>query len=232
MELRRLLLRGAVGSLCATAAIAVYALLAGDFDETEGRILATTGAISAYGLIASPFPLLLERRRSSGVAYAGLSITVAAFLLALALIWVHWDEDGDEPWRAWIAITAFAAALSQAASLLVRRPGRRDPVAGVRGTAIALGFVLATLIAIAALWEPEGDGFYRVLGALGVLDVLALALIPVLTRLRGDVRDADMSRFRCTREDGSTHDVSASGFDEAARQAGGAVRSVERLGPA
>ena len=224
-----MLLRGVVASLCLTAAVAVYSLLAGEFDDTEAKVLLTTAAISGYGLLASPFPVLLERGRAAGVAYAGLALAGLGFLLALVLIWQDWEEsDGDALWRAWIVTTAFAGAFSQAASLLARRRGAHDPVAGVRAVAIGLGFVVAALISIAALEEIEGEGFYRALGAVGVLDVLCLALVPVLTRLRGDGASG-AGQFRCTLEDGSAQEVQATGFDDAARRAGGAVRAVERL---
>jgi len=212
-----------------TAAVAVYSLLAGELADTQAKVLLTTAAISGYGLLASPFPVLLERGRAAGVAYAGLALAGLGFLLALVLIWQDWEESGsDELWRTLIVITAFAGALSQAASLLARRRGAHDPVAGVRAVAIGLGFVVAALISIAALEEIEDEGFYRALGAVAVLDVLGLALVPVLTRLRGDGATAT-GRFRCTLEDGSAQEVHGTGFDDAARRAGGAVRAVERL---
>ena len=50
MQGRKLLLTTIIGALCLTAGIAVVILLSGHFDETSWRILATTSAVSFFGL--------------------------------------------------------------------------------------------------------------------------------------------------------------------------------------
>lgn len=46
--------------MCATAALAVAILLFSDFDETAGRILGTTAAISFVSVLALPASVLVE----------------------------------------------------------------------------------------------------------------------------------------------------------------------------
>ena len=52
--------------LSVSAALAVGILLFGEFGETEGRVLATTGLLAGYGLLALPAAMLLDRRRLPG----------------------------------------------------------------------------------------------------------------------------------------------------------------------
>lgn len=59
--LKQAFLRALVISLCATAGLAIVTLLFGDFDETAGRIVATTAFISLYSLMALPGASLLDR---------------------------------------------------------------------------------------------------------------------------------------------------------------------------
>ena len=54
MRARKLLLRTIVAAVCLTGAIAIYELLAGSYDDTSWRILATTTAVSFFGLLGVP----------------------------------------------------------------------------------------------------------------------------------------------------------------------------------
>src|SRR5687768_5094971 len=67
-DARRLLVRLVVVSLVATAGAAIVALLAGEFGDTQLRVILTTGAVSLYGLMALPAGVLLEQRRLTALA--------------------------------------------------------------------------------------------------------------------------------------------------------------------
>ena len=86
---------------------------------------------------------------------------------------------------------------------------------------------MVAAMATAALWaETERSGYLRLLGALAVLDVLLLALQPLLVRLR---REQAERPLRIADTSGHTVDVavrSASLADAVAR----AIRSVESEG--
>ncbi|MDP8911634.1 MAG: hypothetical protein M3M94_06180 [Actinomycetota bacterium] len=64
--LRRFVLWTVVASLCVSAAVAIIALLAGDFDETDARIVITTASIALFSLLALPSGVsaTVPRRRS------------------------------------------------------------------------------------------------------------------------------------------------------------------------
>ncbi len=60
-----------MGSLVVSALIGIAIILAGSFGETQGRLLATTGALAASSLMALPSLLHLERGRYSHLAGVG-----------------------------------------------------------------------------------------------------------------------------------------------------------------
>jgi hypothetical protein len=179
---RRVLVLVAIGSLGLSAAVAIVVLLFGDFGETEGRILGTTFSISVASLLALPGTVLLERQRQLLVAATNVALTLVAFVLALALLWI-W-EDAETLWRVLGSFLAAAVASTQWGALtLRRRPGDSD---GIRLTYIAacvLAAVLAAMVVITIWAEIGADSYYRVLGALAVLNVFLVVLQFLLRRL-------------------------------------------------
>ncbi|HEX8066183.1 MAG TPA: hypothetical protein VF520_06625 [Thermoleophilaceae bacterium] len=188
IDARRALLRAAIGSLCVTAAIAIAALLAGDLDETSGRVLATTALISGYSFLALPAAILADRREMRGLAVAIAVLSILAFLLWMHELWIlDLFEDDEDEWKAIFVATAFAAACAQTGAVVARsRPGDPPSVANLGRAGIALGFAIAALASVAALSEIEDDGLYRLVGVLSVLNVLALALRPLVRRAATD----------------------------------------------
>ena len=180
---KRLLLIGALASLSITAALAIVLLLFGDLGPTEGRILGTTLAISIYSLLALPGTILVERRVAVQLGWATIVLAVVAFVAAVVAIWEVLDEEPG--WKLAGIATALAAAGTQVSALTTRR--RRDDSPWVRRVyvvACGLAVVLAALVIVAILAEIEdAETFYRVLGALAVLNVFLIVLQPLLRRL-------------------------------------------------
>jgi hypothetical protein len=77
-DLRKLLLVATVTALCGTALIAIIALLAGDFDDTDLRILATTGGFGLASLIATRGTALLDQGREHALGYAVIVLAALA----------------------------------------------------------------------------------------------------------------------------------------------------------
>ena len=184
MNARRLLLLIAIASLALSAGVAILILLFGDFGETEGRILGTTFSISAASLLALPGAILLERGDRTIVSTVNVGLAAAAFVLALALLWI-W-QDGEALARLLGSTIAAAAAGTQVAALTLRlRTSDRESVRRAYLAACALAVVLAVM-AIIAIWaEISSEGYYRVLGALAVLDLFLVVLQSLLRRLGG-----------------------------------------------
>jgi hypothetical protein len=217
---RRLLLWTIVAGACGTAAIAIVALLALSFDRLTARILLTTTAVSVCALLAVPAGALLERARRALLARTSVVLTLTAFLLALILVWAH-----TSTWLAqtWGVAGTLALAAAQACAVESRR--RNTDRALVRrlvaGSAVS-GGLLACLGVVGILAKIEDGGYYRLLGAVAVVDVLLLVLVAVLRRSGGSI-----GRRHRLRVDGRI--VESPGRDFAAAVAN-AIRDAERRG--
>jgi hypothetical protein len=180
--LRRLFLRAVVASLSATAALAIGTLLFARFDDTAGKILATTALISAASLLSLPAGILLDQGRAPTLSWAVIGLSTGAFVLSLVLLW----GEVEDVWKAVVIVAAFAGASSQtAASTARRRPGDPPGVGRLYLASIVLSYALATLIMIAVLGEVEDAGYYRLVGAVAVAAVLAALLQPIVRRMAG-----------------------------------------------
>lgn len=222
MPARRLLLRVVVVALCLTAAIAIIVLLSGSFDDTSWRILGTTTAISVFALVSVPAGVLLERGRARLLAQASGVFTLVGFLLTLGAIW----NSADVPswlWRTYGVILTLDAALAQAAAVESRRrDSDTDTIDRLALASMATASLLAAMGIAAILATIDDGGFYRILGAIAVLDVLLVVLAAVLRRGSGPI-----DRAHKVRVDGRL--VELPGRDFAAAVAT-AIRQAEREG--
>jgi hypothetical protein len=183
-------------ALSTSALIAIAILLFGEFDETQARILATTGLMGFYSLLSLPGGMLLDQGRQVALAWAVIALAAFAFVLAMNLTWG--DIGDDTMWRLAGSATAFAGALSQTATATSRRRATDTP--GVRLLyllSIWSVFLLAALV-VAAIWEGfEDESFYRFLGAVAVGNLLLVLLQPASRRLGhapAAPREAPLSR--------------------------------------
>jgi hypothetical protein len=221
---RRILLYAVVASLSASALLAVGILLFGDFGSTEGRILGTTALIAGYALLALPAGLLLDQGRLLRLAVTVLALAVLGFSLALAAVWA--SEPGDELGKSIVAVTAFAVASTQVAALAARRRQRDPWVRRLFAVSVALAVIVAALVSAAVWAETEREGYFRVVGALAVLDLLAAALQPILAFARPATA---LHRIRVLVEPDEEIEVAVEATDFAAAAAN-AVRTIERTG--
>lgn len=220
MRARKLLLRAIVGALCVTAAVAIAVLLTGSFEHTEWRILATTSAVSAFGLLAVPAGMLLERGMAVTLARASAALIAAAFVLTLFVVW---DGGSSFLGKTWGVVLTLALATAQAATVEARRRDNDSQlVRRLTAGSTLTGALLAALGVLGILSEIHGVTYYRVIGAIAVLDVLLLALTAILRRGTGPI--AQTHRLRI---DGEL--IEAPGRDFASAVSA-AIRSAERDG--
>jgi hypothetical protein len=200
---RRILLFAVVGALSLTALIAILALVAGNFGETEGKILATTGGFALASLFAMRGTILLDQGRHRELGWTVVALSALAFLLELKVVWID-SGDSETTWKA-LAITAgFAGALGQiATSLARRRPTDPPSVRPLGWTAGACALTVEAMIATAAIEEVDDAGFYRLLAAVFVLDVFLVAIEAVVRRLGTPAAvPAGAAPFVCVLSDG------------------------------
>jgi hypothetical protein len=203
MNARRILLTAVIAALSLTALIAILALLSGDFDETDGKILATTGGFTLASLFAMRGTILLDQGRHRDLAWAVVGLSALAFLLELKVVWMD-NGDSEVTWKALAVSAGFAGALGQIATSLARRRPSDPPAVQPLGAAAGVtALAVEALIAYAAIAEVSDGDYYRFLGAVFVLDVFLVALESIVRRLgTRPVVEAGHAAFVCVLADG------------------------------
>lgn len=214
---RRTLLLAVAGLMCSAAALAIGILLFGDFGGTEGRILVTTLLLAVHGALAVPAAILRDQRRLPALAAACAGLAALSASLNIVAVWT----DGSPELGKTIATVMFFLVVTAVMAALATRPLHR-----LFGPSAALAAVAASM-GTAAIWtETEREGYLRLLGALVVLDVLRVALQPLLLRARRELTD---HRLRVVDTSGHAIDVTARSGSLADAVAS-AIRDVERGG--
>lgn len=222
---KQVLLLAVAGLLSVSGAIAVGILLFGEFGQTEGRVLATTGLLAAYGLLALPAAMLVDRRRLPVLAVLVLTLALAGALLAVSAVWR--SSPSDAHGNAVGTVTAFLVASAQVSALVLRRPDRdRTLVRWLFALSCLFAAVAAAMFTVVLWAEIDSERYGRVLAAVVVLDILAVALQPTLARARPH---AITIPLRLLLESGETREVGVLAPDLAAAAAD-AIRQSEREG--
>jgi hypothetical protein len=222
---RQIVLLAVAGLLSVSGVIAIGILLFGDFAETEGRVLATTGLLAAYGLLALPAAILVDRGRLLPLAGVVLALALAGASLAVSAIWTSGPSDAHG--KAVGTVTAFLLASVQVSALVLRRPERdRIVIRWLFVMSSVLAFGVATMFSLMLWAEFDSERYGRVLGALVVLDLVAVALQPTLSRARPK---ATAIALQLLLESDEVRDIEVLAPDLAAAAAK-AIRQVEREG--
>jgi hypothetical protein len=184
-DLRRALLWTAIAGLSVSALIAVVYFLSGGADiDDDWQIPTTTLAISVYSFLALGSAALLDRRPGSPLAQGGIGAALLAGGLALVLIWVESADDSDAFVQLWGIATVVAVAAAHISLLLTRaRDDDGDAVRATLRATLGVAIVLALVICVGILAEPDDDYWWRIVGTLAVLDALGTALVPILRKL-------------------------------------------------
>jgi hypothetical protein len=223
MSGKRILLLGVAGLLSATALLAIAILVVGHFGSTQGKILGSTALLAGYALVALPAAVLLDQGRSRMLGLATASLAAVGAAVALAATWSESDTLGKSVG----SVTAFALAGAQMSALTARRRDG-DPAVVQRLFAASCGTVLlaAALFAVFIWSQPNGNLFPRLFGSLVVLDLLLVALQPILARARPA---GAVHHLRVVLASGDVVDATVEGGD-LATAAAKAIRAAERDG--
>jgi hypothetical protein len=185
--------------MLATAGLAIGFLLLAEFDETTWKVIGTTALLSGFSLLGLPGATLLDQGRAQVLGLANLILAAAGLVLALTLLWT----ESDHGWKLLVFLVAFTGAAAQASGTTARSRADDPPIVRIVYLAGLAGAVLvASLISIAAWQEVDRAGFYRILGALAVADLLTVLLQPILRRTgrrdRPPPAKGDPYAFTCT----------------------------------
>lgn len=171
---RRWIVRITIGSFSVAALMGIAALLGGgDFGETEGRILLTTLLVGVVSIAVLCY-LATAGRPSQPVGVAGGGLVLVPFVTGLVMIWGDLQNGPGEGLLRTFGVGAVVAATLAQVCLLLALGEKAGPLARrlLLGT-IALAALVAVLTSVLVLgYNPDGDGFYRALGVVAILDVL------------------------------------------------------------
>jgi len=180
---RRVLLLGVAALLSLSALLAIGILVVGRFGSVEARILGSTALLAGFGLVALPAVMLLDKERARVLAYVAAALPAFAAALALVVTWSR--SDSEALGRSLGSATIVALAFAQLAAMTARRTERDDSLVR-RLFAVSCGTgLLGAGVGVALLWiGPDNQRAPRLFGALLVLDLLLVALQPLLARAR------------------------------------------------
>jgi hypothetical protein len=173
--------------LCLAAAVAIWALVVGRFDDTSVRVLLTglIASLCTLGGLAGSTALSLERR-GRRLGEATIALSQVTFALALALIWIPDATDGETLTRA-IGVTSVLALAGAHASLLLSRLSGSDTRAVHRLSRAAIACASSAALLVSGVFVvsvgPVPSGIWRLVGALVVLAVLNTLLVPLVRKV-------------------------------------------------
>jgi hypothetical protein len=176
--------------LCLAAAVAIWALLTGSFDDTSLRVLLSglAAALCTLGGLAGA-AALRRGGYESRVGEVTVGLSQATLLLALAWIWIPGATDSDAVARA-IGVTSVLMLAGAHASLLLARLRHGDTRTVRALTRAAIMCATSAALLVGGLFaSAEGQvatGVWRLLGVLVVLALLNTMLVPLARRVMRD----------------------------------------------
>jgi hypothetical protein len=182
LPLGRIVLRILIGALCVAAAVASYALLGGEFSDTDWKVIGTSTLFALTSSMAAAGIGVRERARLLGDA--AVAAAAAAFVLVSVGMWA--ELDGEAFWRV-TGVVAILALESAHVAFIWSRLRPSDPTGVARVTRAAMGLaVVSAAMGIAPVAGLEGGDeavYFEILGVVLVGQLLCTALAPLLRRL-------------------------------------------------
>lgn len=180
----RSVLRIIIGALCVAAAVACYALLGGEFFDTDWKVIATSTLFALTSSMAAAGIAVREQASALG------AVTIGAAALTFVLVSVGmWPETDSDPfWRVTACVATVALETAHVSFVRARlRPGDPDSVVAVTRAAIGLA-VVSGAMSVAPLAGVVADGgdttlYWEILGVVLIGQLLCTALAPLLRRL-------------------------------------------------
>jgi hypothetical protein len=185
-SVRRLLAWALVAALCVAAITASAAILTGDFDETDARVIGTSMGFAVFSATAASGASLRFRESDvlRGLGLATMALSAVSFVL---LVMAIWNDSADDAWQVF-GSAALAALACSHASLVggAARPTDSETVRALGGTSITLAAADAFfgILAVSGAVEEVAEGFGQLMAVLVILLLLTTALPPILRRLQ------------------------------------------------
>ena len=179
VHLKKIFLISLIISLSISALAGIIIFLIGNFGEIEIRILLTTLTIGGFSLIGLGFSSLYESKKLPLFSISGLILTVLSFITAILEIW---DISPFNTWKATLIFIILGASFLQASLILLAKSDKFIVDVSVLSTMFFISVVAILLIAY-ILVEDVGEIYFRILGAVAILDGLGTIVTPILVKV-------------------------------------------------
>lgn len=178
----RPLLALALLGVVVTAALGLYAVVAGSFGETGGRLLGTSASATAAMVLLLGCLAIRERRSLHGLPLLGAALSVALCAMLVIAIWVDFDSDDFGIAILSVLLVDAWAILGSVLGLARLAPRFRRVFPGAllfTGVAFAMG--------LWALWfGVDGGVYWRVCAGFSILGAALAATVMILARVSRD----------------------------------------------
>lgn len=172
-------------SLAALAGMGIWVLVFGNYGEMEGRILATTALTGLFSLLCLAF-LTQAGKKYQWFALAGVVNSVAALICGLILVWFNYNDFDHfvSVWRWFFVFGVLGVSMAHQSLLLllVDKPKLKVVLVFTLSViALVAGMFIYSLFVVSPMYLPEN--YWRIVGALVILDVLGTVATPILAKL-------------------------------------------------
>jgi hypothetical protein len=140
-----------------------------------------TLALMGFYVLAIPCAELLEQGRWQKLAFGGLATSFIAFAMVLVCIWA--EPTGSDAFPKATAIASIVAISLTQTCLVVRVPGSAQ-LGWLMYSTLAAVWAVAFLASAMIVTEPDHEFWFRLLGALGVLDATGSLALLIMAKLR------------------------------------------------
>lgn len=164
-------------SVAVNTAFGIYAVLAPDFGETQGKIVGTSLCITAAVVLALACEPAWQRKLLGPVPAAGAVLGAVGFSLAVAGIWA---EPESEIWGKAMGNVLTVAVACAVASLLVlaRLATKHGWIFGVTLALIGIATVMIGLLPW--LGDDPAESYLRALGVVMIVLAAFVVTVPVM----------------------------------------------------
>lgn len=176
---RRTTLRAFLVAIAVSALMGILALLTGDFSELEVKVLVSSLTISAGTLCALCAAAVREARGHHPLAVPTVWAATLGTVTTLVGLWG--EVDGEAYWK--LAATFAVGAAVGSHGCLVGMARLAEPHRWVARAAFGAAAVLGGLLLVMLWGEVDGEGLFRLMGALAVAATGLTLAIPVLHRM-------------------------------------------------
>ena len=181
-RVKRGFLYALIGSVGASAVMAILAIVSGDFDNWDLRALLSASTIAAASVCGLACGAYLASGRIRALPLTGIALAIAAAAAVLLTIWVepplleYWSH-----WKTTGTLCVFAVAVAHLCLLSMARLSARF------GWSLVVAYVVilfvAALLTIMMWFEIVDEGTERLLTVAVILDAAITTVIPIFHRL-------------------------------------------------